>query len=68
MVIQKLFYCTMYTVRTTWKYPTVPNPELLSYFTAKENSQNTSHNGPPKHMNPKSFVVGMGTFFIYFST
>jgi hypothetical protein len=33
MVIQKLFYCTMYTVRATWKYPTVPTPELLPYFT-----------------------------------
>jgi len=68
MVIQKPFYYTMYTVRTTWKYPTVPTPELLVYFTAKENSQTTSYNGPPKNMNLKSFVVGMGTFFIYLST
>jgi len=47
--------------------PYSATPELLSYFIAKENSQNTSHNGPPKNMSPKSFVVGMGTFFIYFS-
>jgi hypothetical protein len=67
MVIQKLFY-TMYTVRTVWKYPTVPTPELLFYFTAIENSQTTSYNGPPKNTDPKSLVVGKGTFFIYLST
>jgi hypothetical protein len=61
------FYCTTYTVRATWIYPTVPTPELLSYFTVKENSQNISHNRPPNNMNPKSFDVGISTFFIYFS-
>jgi hypothetical protein len=36
----------------------VKDEYCLGNFSVKKNSYNTGHNGPPKHMSPKSFVVG----------